>query len=187
MIIGITGSLASGKSTVLKVLSSKKHSSFSADVFVRRLYKKIKFRKLISKSLKIEVKGNFKQKIKNILINDPKNIKILEKKSHPFVRKEMLSFIKKNRSKKKIFLEIPLLVESDLSRHFDKTIFISCPRKTRLKRYLGLGGDRRVFNILDKRQASFKRKKKYCDLHIVNNKSISLLKKKLISIFKNYD
>ena len=40
MIIGITGSLASGKSTVLKVLSSKNNPSFSADVFVRRLYKK---------------------------------------------------------------------------------------------------------------------------------------------------
>ena len=118
---------------------------------------------------------------------DPKNIKILEKKTHPFVRKEMLGFIKKNSSKKNIFLEIPLLVESNLSKHFDKTIFISCPRKTRLKRYLGLGGDRRVFNILDKRQASFKRKKKYCDFHIVNNKSISLLKKKLINIFKNYE
>ena len=186
MIIGITGSLASGKSTVLKVLSSKNNPSFSADVFVRRLYKK-KFQKLISKSLKIEVKSNLKQKIKDILIDDPKNIKILEKKTHPFVRKEMLGFIKKNSSKKNIFLEIPLLVESNLSKHFDKTIFISCPRKTRLKRYLGLGGDRRVFNILDKRQASFKRKKKYCDFHIVNNKSISLLKKKLINIFKNYE
>ena len=42
MIIGITGSLASGKSTVLKVLSSKNNPSFSADVFVRRLYKKKK-------------------------------------------------------------------------------------------------------------------------------------------------
>ena len=71
-----------------------------------------------------------------------------------------------------------MLVESNLSKHFDKTIFISCPRKTRLKRYLGLGGDRRVFNILDKRQASLK-EKKYCDFHIVNNKSISLLKKKI--------
>ena len=186
MIIGITGSLASGKSTVLKVLSSKNNPSFSADVFVRRLYKKKKFQKLILKSLKIEVKSNLKQKIKDILIDDPKNIKILEKNSS-FVRKEMLGFIKKNSSKKNIFLEIPLLVESNLSKHFDKTIFISFPRKTRLKRYLGLGGDKRVFNILDKRQASFKRKKKYCDFHIVNNKSISLLKKKLINIFKNYE
>ena len=45
MIIGITGSLASGKSTVLKVLSSKNNPSFSADVFVRRLYKKKKISK----------------------------------------------------------------------------------------------------------------------------------------------
>ena len=135
MIIGITGSLASGKSTVLKVLSSKNNPSFSADVLQEDYIKKIS--KLISKSLKIEVKSNLKQKIKDILIDDPKNIKILEKKPHPFVRKEMLGFIKKNSSKKNIFLEIPLLVESNLSKHFDKTIFISCPRKTRLKRYLG--------------------------------------------------
>ena len=41
--IGITGSLASGKTTASKILSQRKGPLFSADDFVKKLYKKKKF------------------------------------------------------------------------------------------------------------------------------------------------
>ena len=40
IIIGITGSIASGKTTVAKIMSGKKHPLFSADKVVSKIYKK---------------------------------------------------------------------------------------------------------------------------------------------------
>ena len=44
MKIGITGSLASGKTTASRILSQKKWPLFSADIFVNKLYTKKKFK-----------------------------------------------------------------------------------------------------------------------------------------------
>ena len=63
--IGITGSLASGKTTASKILSSKRGPLFSADVAVKELYQNKSFRSLISK--KFGVKNN--NQIKNLLKN----------------------------------------------------------------------------------------------------------------------
>ena len=51
--IGITGSLASGKSTASKFLSAKHGPLFSADSVVKELYKNSIFKSLISKKFKI--------------------------------------------------------------------------------------------------------------------------------------
>ena len=60
--IGITGSLASGKTTASKLISNKRGPLFSADQVVKKLYKKKNFKSLISKKLKID-----KKNIKKIL------------------------------------------------------------------------------------------------------------------------
>ena len=62
-------------------------------------------------------------------------LKKLEEIIHPMVRKEMLAFLKKNKNKKFLFLEIPLLIESKLTRYFDVIIFIKSQRNLRLKRF----------------------------------------------------
>ena len=48
--IGITGSLASGKTTASKILSSKKGPLFSADKVVKKLYQNKNFKKLLVKN-----------------------------------------------------------------------------------------------------------------------------------------
>ena len=69
--IGITGSLASGKSTAVKILKEK-GPVFSADKIVKKLYKQNNFKKYISKKLRIKnysivksliKKKNFKKQI----------------------------------------------------------------------------------------------------------------------------
>ena len=66
--IGITGSLASGKTTASKILSNTKHPLFNADKEVQNLYKKKFFRKLISKKLKIRNNAILKKEIKKKII-----------------------------------------------------------------------------------------------------------------------
>ncbi|MAC44644.1 MAG: hypothetical protein CMJ00_00520 [Pelagibacteraceae bacterium] len=60
--IGITGSLASGKTTASKFLSSKRGPLFSADSAVKEIYKNSSFKSLISKKFKIKNNYQIKKK-----------------------------------------------------------------------------------------------------------------------------
>ena len=91
--IGITGSLASGKTTACKILASA-GPIFSADLAVKKLYKKKDFKILIAKKLKIKNPENLKKIIKDKILIDKYVIKKLEKIIHPFVRQEMKKFVK---------------------------------------------------------------------------------------------
>ena len=184
MKIGITGSLASGKSSVAKILSKNKTLLFSADKIVQELYFNNLFKKKIKKIFKIK-KNNIKDEIKKKLLNKEISLKDLGAAIHPFVRKKMKNFYKKNKKKEILFFEIPLLIESKLMNFFDFIILVAAPRKSRLKRYLKSGGNKKMFYFLDKNQLSAKHKIKYCDYLIVNNKSKNLLKKKVNDIISN--
>ena len=185
--IGITGSIASGKTISSKIMSKGRGPLFSADVVVKNLYSKLSFRKVIAKTLGVNQNQNFKKEIKKKILEDKKIIKKLEKIIHPLVRKEMFLFHKKHKRKKILFFEIPLLIESNLSRYFDRIIFIKTRKILRLKRYLSNKGNRELFLFLDKHQMKDVKKVKFCDYIVVNNKSLKVLKKSLLNIIKNYE
>ena len=185
--IGITGSLASGKTTASKFLSSKRGPLFSADIAVKELYQNKSFRSLISKELGVENNNQIKKSIKKLIINNKKNLKKLEKLIHPLVRKKMRKFTFKNKDKKILFYEIPLLIESKLMSLFNLIIFIKSKRKTRLKRFKSNQGDRKLFNFLNNHQMSEKKKIKFCDHVFVNEKNLMILKKNLLRIISKYD
>jgi len=174
--IGITGSLASGKSTVAKLISRGRHPIFNADKAVADLYKKKDFIKKIKKKFNITNSKNIRKKIKNLIQKDKKKIKKLELIIHPLVRKEMLSLMRLKKKKILIF-DIPLLIESKLMKYFDIIVFVGAKRKVRLKRYLHKKGNRKIFTILDKRQITSSKKIKISDHVIYNNSSIKILKK----------
>ena len=98
--IGITGSLASGKTTASRILAKKNGPLFSADDIVRKLYSNNSFKKLIRKKFKIKNEVNIKKILKAKILQKKSNIKILEKIIHPIVRKEMRGFEKKKYKKK---------------------------------------------------------------------------------------
>ena len=100
--IGITGSLASGKTTASKIISAKKGPLFNADYVVKKIYAKKSFKQLISKKFNLSNNSNLKKNLKRKILENKKNLIILEKLIHPKVRKEMKKFIKKNKRKKLI-------------------------------------------------------------------------------------
>ena len=103
------------------------------------------------------------------------------------VRKEMIVFLKKNKNKQFLFLEIPLLIESKLTRYFDVIIFIKSKRNLRLKRFKLKKGNIKLFSLLDNHQLKDTKKMKLCDHIVVNNKSLNLLKKNLLNIIQSYE
>ena len=184
--IGITGSIASGKTTASKLLSYNRGPLFSADTVVKKLYKNNNFKGLLKRKFNIEKNSNLKNSLKRKILKDKKNIKKLEKIIHPLVRKEMKKFSISNKKKKTLFYEIPLLIESKLMKYFDVIIFIKAKKKVRLKRFKAAGGDQKLFNMLNKKQLPDKKKTKFCDYVVLNEKNFNILKKNLFSIIKNY-
>ena len=75
--IGITGSLASGKSTASKILSNKRGPLFSADKVVAQLYRNKRFNSLISKKFKIKNNSQLKEVLKELILTKKQNLKKL--------------------------------------------------------------------------------------------------------------
>ena len=186
-IIGITGLVASGKSTLSKFLAQDKWPLFSADKIVKEFYKKKIYRERLKKLFKFKNNSNLKDKIKDEIIKDRKKLTNLEELIHPFVRKKMRSFIKNNKKKQLIFLEIPLLIESKLLKYFDIIIFVNSSKKIRLKRFISRGGNKFDFAILDKRQFVAKKKISNSDQVINNNKSLKILEKSAKALLSKYE
>ena len=184
--IGITGSIASGKTTASKILSYRRGPLFSADKVVNKIYKSNNFKKLLIKKFNLIRKNDLKISLKNQILKNEKKLHVLEKLIHPLVRREMKKFHLLNQNKKKLFYEIPLLIESKLMRYFDVIIFIKAKRKTRLKRFKISGGNEKIFNILNKKQLSDKKKAKFSDHVVVNEKNLNILRKNLLGIIKAY-
>ena len=185
IILGITGSIASGKSTVSRLIAKKKYPLFSADKIVSDLYKNVEFVRQLSKEFNLNNKEKVKNQIRLIIKNNKTNFKKLESLIHPLVRKKMKNFLKiKN---KILVLEIPLLKEKKLNKFFNKIIFVEAKKKLRLKRYLKRNNDKKLFETLNKRQLSSNVKKKACDFIINNNYSLTILKKNVKKFMKIYE
>ena len=114
--LGILGDIGSGKSYVAKKFG---YPVFNADLEVAKIYKKNKkcFKKL-KKTLPNYV-TSFpikKNQISRSIIDNKKNLKKIIKIIHPEVRSSMNLFLKKNKNKKFIVLDIPLLLESKINK-----------------------------------------------------------------------
>tara|TARA_X000001036_G_scaffold317005_1_gene295433 strand:+ start:1022 stop:1591 length:570 start_codon:yes stop_codon:yes gene_type:complete len=132
--IGILGDIGSGKSHVAKNFG---HPVFNADLEVSKLYKKDKklYNKLKKKLPKYiySFPINKKEITKAILFNKS-NLKKIVKIVHLEVRKKMNIFLKKNKNKKVVILDIPLLLENKINKKKDVLIFIESKKSDILKR-----------------------------------------------------
>ncbi len=116
VILGITGMIAAGKSTVSQIIKNKYDAVvFDADEIAKEVIKELKLNN------------------ENI-INNPTKIYKVEQDMMPHFIKRLESFIDNNKDKKFIVLDIPLLYEFNLQKYCDKTVNIYCAFDTRVKR-----------------------------------------------------
>ena len=146
--VAIVGDIGSGKTYISKLFG---YPLFNADLQVSKIYRQKMFVNKIFKVFGLKNKKNIKFKIKNIIKKNKGEINKLEKIIHPLIRNQIKIFTRKNKKKKFIFFEIPLLIESKLMKNYDVIIFVNSTRKIRLKRHLKRGKNKEMFNLLDKR------------------------------------
>ena len=170
--IGILGDIGSGKSYVANNFG---YPVFNADNEVSKLYKKNKkiFRKL-NKKLPNHILSFPIDKLevtKAILINKS-NLKKIIKIVHDEIRKKMKLFIKKNKNKNKkiIVLDIPLLLENKINNKSDILVFVESRKEEiekRIKKRVNF--NRKLFNKFKKIQYSKSYKKRKSDFIIKND------------------
>tara|TARA_B100001250_G_scaffold42779_1_gene33784 strand:- start:865 stop:1455 length:591 start_codon:yes stop_codon:yes gene_type:complete len=191
--IGIVGDIGSGKSYVAKQF---KLPVFNADLEVNKIYKNNKkcFKKLKKEFPKqISSFPTKKKELLKIIFAKKNNIKKINKIIHPEVRKRMNVFLKKNRKKKAVILDIPLLLEGKINKKNDIIVFVDAKKKIIKKRLK----KRKNFNPLiikklKKLQLSLETKKKKSNFVLKNNfkdlyikKSVKILKHKIFSNERN--
>ena len=125
LLVGITGKIASGKSTLLNEFALAGYPTLSSDEVVKKLYLKEEVARKIEQLLGISFNGNVVDKaiLRTHLVNNPKDKKKLEKYVHSLVREEILSFLKKENGDIKV-VEVPLLFESKTDPLFDTIIVL---------------------------------------------------------------
>ena len=178
--IGILGDIGSGKSFVAKTFA---HPVFNADYEVSKLYKKnkkifIKLKKELPKHIsKFPIDKN---EITEAILSNKNNLRKIIKIVHKEIRKKMELFLNKNKNKKIVILDIPLLLENKISTKNDVLVFVESKKKDIEKRLLKRQKfNRKLYNKFKKIQFSSSYKKRKSHFIIKNDFKKKLLKIKL--------
>ncbi len=132
--IAILGDIGSGKSFAARIFG---YPVFNADIEVSKLYQKDKkiFNKLKQKLPNYLFSFPIKKKeITKAILSNNSNLKKIVKIVHPEIQKKMKLFIKKNKDKKLVILDIPLFLENKIHNKEDILIFIQSKKLEILKR-----------------------------------------------------
>ena len=183
--IGILGDIGSGKSYVAKHFGCP---VFNADIEVGKLYKKD--RKVFNKLKKVLPKYIYsfpinKNEISNAILANKINLKKIVKIVHLEIRKKMNIFLKKNRNKKNIILDIPLLLENKINKKNDILVFVKSKKSdvlTRLRKRKNFNS--KLLTKFKNIQLSLDYKKKKSQFIIKNNFTKLSLRRNINIILK---
>ena len=178
--ISLVGDIGSGKTYISKLF---REPCFFADIEVKRLYKS-------NKQCFYKLKKKFPQFIKtfpikkieltNTIKNRSINLKSIGLIVHPFIRKKLNKFLKKNRKKIIVILDIPLYLENKMYKKDDVIIFLKTKKKDvdkKLKKRKNFNP--KLLNILRKSQLTLNQKRNKSDYVLVNNYNSAIMKKRV--------
>jgi dephospho-CoA kinase len=183
--IGILGDIGSGKSYVAKKFG---YPVFNADFEVDKLYKKDK--KVFYKLKKTLPKHVFsfpinKNEISKAILENRINLKKIIKIIHLEIRKKMNIFLKKNRNKQIVILDIPLLLENKINKKNDILVFVQSKRSDISKRLRKrINFNLKLLNKFKNIQLPLDYKKKKSQFIIKNNFTNKSVKKGINKVLK---
>ena len=167
--IGILGDIGSGKSYVAQSFG---YPVFDADYEVAKLYQK---NKNIFNKLKRELPKYIhsfpieKKEVSNAILSNKHNLNKIVKIVHYEIRKKLNNFLKKNKNKKIVILDIPLLLENKINKKEDLLVYVQSKKSSITK------------NIKKRKNFNSKLLKKFKEIQL----PISYKKQKSNFIIKN--
>lgn len=190
MILGITGSIGSGKTNTAKLFRKYGFRVISADKAGHEIIKKNsaaykKIVKIFGNEILDKNKSIDRKKLGDIVFNDTGKLKKLNLVTHLRIIKEIKNQIKKIKSKHgnktNIMVDAPLLLETMAKNLVDKIIVVKCDKEKIIKRLSKKYPKEKIERILNA-QMPLIEKVKYADFVIDNNKDIAYLKKQVAEI-----
>ena len=183
--IGILGDIGSGKSYVAKNFG---YPVFDADYEVSKIYKKDnKIFKKLNKKLPKHI-YSFpinKKEITNAILKKKSNLKLIVKIIHKEIKKKFQLFLNKNKNKKIIIMDIPLLLENKINKKKDILIFVDSKKSDRIKRLKKrINFNKKLFNEFKKIQLKVGYKKRKSDFIIKNDFTKNKIKINVKKILK---
>ena len=183
--IATVGDIGSGKSHIAKLFN---YPIFNADLEVAKIYK---INRQCFKNLKKKLPKYFssfpiqKEEIIKAISDNETNLKKIIKIIHPEIRKKMNIFLKDNKKKDVVVLDIPLLLENKLNKKGDIVVFIQSKKTEvikRLKKRNNFNLD--LLNKFKRIQLPLNYKKKKSNFIIKNNFNNKSVKKDVKRILK---
>lgn len=190
MILGLTGGIGTGKSTVANMLKGKGIPVVDTDLISREV---IEYPEIIEK-IKLEISNEVfdfnnkldRKKMSEIVFENQEKLKKLNKIMHPEILKKMwLEVEKLKKNHKIIVLDIPLLFEINMEKEVDKILLIYASKEIQLKRIMERDCRSReeAIKIINSQIPLYKKREK-SDYIIQNNDSLENLEKKLEKILE---
>lgn len=192
LILGLTGNIGCGKSSLSTIFSERNIDIVDADIIARQIYDDEKLLQKVYDTFGTDVKndnGSLNRKaLGRIVFNDYEKLIQLNKLTHPLIRQNVNDQIDehKNKDKKIVILDAALLIESNYLNFVDKLLVVTCDEKIqieRIKKRDNCSNEEAISRI--KSQMSQKEKIKYADYIIDNSGTIEDLRKKAF-IFLSY-
>ncbi len=182
--IGLTGGIASGKSTAAKIFYQLGFPVVDADQIAKQVVALgtpglAQIVKSFGPGILKPNQSLDRKKLAALVFSDPNNLSQLEAIIHPLVKQSTLEARTKEEKKgaAMVFYDIPLLFEKQMQDEFDYIIVISCSeaeQKARLKARDGMS-EQEITERL-KNQISLSEKEKQADFVVRNEKSLDELK-----------
>lgn len=182
-VIGLTGSIACGKSTALQIFGELGWETISTDALVASLLNSDKevineIKDRWGESIFSKKDGLNKAVISEIIFGEEKEKAWLEDLLHPRVRSQWMRLVEGSGSRK-VVLEIPLLFEKNLQDFFTYTISVQCSKKVQLQRLIDRGLTKAQSTARIEAQLSMGKKSQLADIILLGENSLSFLKRQI--------
>ena len=139
--IALTGTIASGKTTVSILLKRRGLPVFDADGYAHMaLYKtSAPYQKIVDtfgNEILTETDEIDRGKLAEIIFHDEEKRKALNAIVHPFVKEGMLRFFEHHQEEALVFAEVPLLYEAGWESLFDEVLLVTCDKDVAIMRMM---------------------------------------------------
>lgn len=177
--IGLTGGIASGKTTVSDCFKNIGIQIIDADEISHEITEPngSAFNEVIESfgTNIIDKKGYIdRKKMRSIIFDDPAKKKVLEAIIHPKVSEAIFKSVT-NSNECYLIISVPLLVETGMNRFMDRTLLVDCSEETQIERLMNrdqISSDQA--KIILSNQATRKERQNVADDLIVNEKNVTL-------------
>jgi len=186
-IIGLTGGIGSGKTTVARYMASQGIPVYIADEEAKRVMNTPEVLSLVAKTFGVSVLENGiinRQKLAQLVFNAPEKLEQLNNIIHPKVKQDFENWVQKHHNHPFVIKEAAILFESGSYQFCDKIITVTAPENVRIQRVIQRDGVTED-QVLARIQNQWKEEKKIAlSDYVIQNINIEDTKSQVDNILK---